>query len=336
MSGVTVDRFDPSTASEGDLRAVFELNKALDVEVEEEGPAPVWEEWSYRVRNRPSWRPLLHWVAHEGGELVATASAELDDSGTNRSLAEIFGGVVPDRRRRGIATALYDMIRDDLVADGRTLLAFHTRDGAAPAEAFIARTGATKRIVERRSRCPVAGLDRALLEGWVQRAAERARDYDLVDFSLPTPEELVERWADLQFVMNTAPLDDFEFEDERLTPAMIREIEGRMADLGRSNRVLVARHEASDDWAGFSELIFTPHHPMMAIQEGTGVRPEHRDRGLGRWVKAANALWLVDNKPDVEYIDTWNAFSNAPMLAINDAMGFEVVGAYAAWQVQLN
>ncbi|MGI8792732.1 MAG: hypothetical protein ACR2H3_06105 [Acidimicrobiales bacterium] len=42
---------------------------------------------------------------------------------------------------------------------------------------------------------------------------------------------------------------------------------------------------------------------------------------------------MIDERLNVEYIDTWNAFSNAPMLGINDAMGFRVVGAYGAWQL---
>lgn len=330
---VTIERLELGKLADGDLRPVFEFDRAIDAEVETEGPEPVWGDWSYRVRNRPSWRPQWSWAALDAGELVGLFSAELDDSGSNGSLATIFGGVRPNRRREGIASRAYEVMRHDLVADGRTLHMFHARDGAPPAEAFISGLGATKRLVERRSRCQLARLDRTMLEGWVSRARERAADYELVVFGAPTPDDLIERWAQLQLVMNTAPLDDLEYEDELITPEMIRESEERMAAMGRTNRVVVARHIASGEWAGFSELELNPHYPMMAVQEGTGVVPEHRDRGLGRWVKAANALWLLDERPDVDYIDTWNAFSNAPMLGINDAMGFEVVGAYAAWQL---
>ena len=330
---LTIERLELGALADEELRRVFEFDRAIDAEVQTEGPAPVWGDWSFRVRNRPTWRPQWSWAAFDGDDLVALFWAELDDSGSNRTLAEIFGGVHPARRREGIARSMYDVIRRDLVAGGRTLHTFHARDGAAPAESFISGLGATKRLVERRSRCQLARIDRSMLEEWVARAPQRAADYELFVFSAPTPDDAIERWADLQLVMNTAPLDDLEYEDERVTPEMIRESEGRMAAMGRTNRVVVASHVPSGAWAGFSELDFNPHYPMMAVQEGTGVVPAHRDRGLGRWVKAANALWLLDERPDVEYIDTWNAFSNAPMLGINDAMGFEVVGAYAAWQL---
>ena len=35
--------------------------------------------------------------------------------------------------------------------------------------------------------------------------------------------------------------------------------------------------------------------------------------------------WLRDERPDVESVDTWNAAGNAPMIAINDALGCRVV-----------
>lgn len=330
---VTVEALHPDKLSEEELRLVFELDRAIDEEVESEGPPTVWEDWRHRILNPRSWKPVRHWAAFDQRDLVALFSAQLDDSGSNAALAEIFGGVRADHRRSGIATLVYDTMRPELVADGRTLHTFQAREGAGPAEAFISGLGATKRLVERRSRCRIGSLDRSMLEGWVERAADRAGDYELLVFSAPTPDDHLEEWASMQLVMNTAPLDDLEYEDDRVTPEMIRESEARMAEVGRTNRVVVARHRTSGQWAGFSELELNPHYPMMAIQEGTGVVPAHRDRGLGRWLKAANALWLIDHHPEVEYIDTWNAFSNAPMLGINDAMGFEVVGAYAAWQL---
>ena len=41
----------------------------------------------------------------------------------------------------------------------------------------------------------------------------------------------------------------------------------------------------------------------------------------------------MDERPEVRYVDTWNAYSNDPMLAINIAMGFEVVKSYSEFQV---
>ena len=74
----------------------------------------------------------------------------------------------------------------------------------------------------------------------------------------------------------------------------------------------------------------------MARQGDTGVDPEHRRRGIGRWLKAHNALRLVGQRPDVEYIETWNAVGNTPMLAINRAMGFEPIRLWRQWDLPVS
>ena len=61
---------------------------------------------------------------------------------------------------------------------------------------------------------------------------------------------------------------------------------------------------------------------------------EHRNLGLGRWLKAANALRLLDERPEVTTIETWNAGVNAAMLAINHAMGFQPVAEWQEWTLQ--
>ena len=40
----------------------------------------------------------------------------------------------------------------------------------------------------------------------------------------------------------------------------------------------------------------------------------------------------MNDRPQVRYVDTWNAFSNDAMLGINIAMGFEILRAYADFQ----
>ncbi len=187
--------------------------------------------------------------------------------------------------------------------------------------------------MERKSRLVLADVDRGMLEGWVARADERAAGYSLLAWDGPVPEEYLERFVDLTMVMNTAPRDDLEMDDWVHTPARQRENEERFAARGESWWTLVARHDATDQLAGYTEFLFPRQHPEVAWQEATVVDPAHRNRGLGRWLKAVNCLRLLDERPDVVYVDTWNAFSNAPMLGINVAMGFEVVKSYSGYQI---
>jgi hypothetical protein len=47
----------------------------------------------------------------------------------------------------------------------------------------------------------------------------------------------------------------------------------------------------------------------------------HRGHRLGLLVKLAMLDFIAEQEPQVTVIDTWNATSNAPMIAVNDALG---------------
>ena len=57
--------------------------------------------------------------------------------------------------------------------------------------------------------------------------------------------------------------------------------------------------------------------------------------GLGRWLKASTALRLMSERPDVRFIETWNAGANEPMLAINRAMGFRPACLWRRWDLHV-
>ncbi|HEX7166609.1 MAG TPA: hypothetical protein VF230_06485, partial [Acidimicrobiales bacterium] len=175
-------------------------------------------------------------------------------------------------------------------------------------------------------------VDRDMLEQWVARAKERATDYSLVAFDDRCPDELLERFVDLTMVMNTAPRDDLDMEDWVETPERYREREEKHLAQGVRSWRLIAVHEPTGEFAGYTEFFFPPYSDEQVWQEATGVVPAHRAKGLGRWLKAANLLRLMDERPAAKYVDTWNAFSNGPMLGINIAMGFELVRGYASYQ----
>ena len=84
--------------------------------------------------------------------------------------------------------------------------------------------------------------------------------------------------------------------------------------------------------AGLTAVSIDTRRPRFAGQGDTVVIDAHRRRGLGRWLKADMWLRMRQDAPFVDAIDTGNAESNDPMLAINVAMGFRPLISWSAWQ----
>lgn len=334
MVGWRVDEIDPATASDAELAGVHALDVALEREALPGEPVPPLAHALAEYRREPAYRRRRWWVARdEASEVVGHAAWSWNDLPENRTHSWVHVSVAPWARRQGIGSALFALTVEAAEAQGTTLLDLGSRIGG-PGEPFLRRLGAELRLVERRSACRGDEIDRSLLEGWVRRAGERAGGYSLVAWDGPCPDELLAAFCDLKAVMNTAPLENLERDDDRYTPEQWREIESAWDSQGYDWWTLCARHDGSGELAGLTELLFPRRWPEMSYQEDTGVWPKHRNRGLGRWLKATMALRLLAERPAVRRIETWNAGSNEAMLSINVAMGFAALENWGDWQIR--
>ena len=88
---------------------------------------------------------------------------------------------------------------------------------------------------------------------------------------------------------------------------------------------------APDDESGerelvaYTDLVLTTHESERAYQWGTLVRTDHRGHRLGLAVKVANVRRLQDTQPQITTVVTFNADVNAPMVAVNERLGFRPV-----------
>ncbi|HVF32506.1 MAG TPA: GNAT family N-acetyltransferase [Acidimicrobiales bacterium] len=330
-----IEPFDQLSAPEPELRALYDLVVAEHEELWSEDPLQPYDEWRKGMTTPVSWSKAVHWVAWDDdrAQVLADAVLNLSFTETNRDKAGLGVYVHPTVRNQGLARELLRPAVERALEEGRVLLNGGGITDAA-ASTFSERLGGERKITERKSRMVLADLDRSMLEDWVVRAKERAVGYSMLAWDGPVPEEYLDKFVALTMVMNTAPRDDLEMDDWVHTPERHREGEQRAVDQGFTWWTLVVRHDETDELVGYTEFVFPPYSPEAAWQEATAVDPAHRDKGIGRWLKATNALRLLDEKPAVKYVDTWNAFSNAPMLGINIAMGFEVVKSFSEYQVR--
>lgn len=334
MTEIAIERFDPETAADDAFRARYALATVLNAEEAPEDPMEPYERWRANWRHQPSWRTNHYWsvVDPSSGRLLATASLPLDHLETNRHLTWFGIQVHPDVRRRGIGTRLLRPIVEVAQQDSRTLMGAGAIEDS-PGEDFLRRFGAEPKSTERKSRLEIDELDLDMMREWEKRAEERAAAYRIVEWHDRCPDDYLERFVALNDVTNTAPRDDLEMDDWVHTPARHRENEERNLAQGGSSWTMVAEKTGTGELAGFTELYFSADHDDIVWQGWTAVDPAHRNLGLGRWLKAAMALKLVATRPAVRKVDTWNAFSNGPMLNINIAMGFKLVRGYSDWQV---
>ncbi len=237
--------------------------------------------------------------------------------------------VHPELRRRGIARSLLDRAASAASDEGRVRLGWQLPYGGPGTTAFAAAQGAELLGVFEQNRVATSALDRSTLETWVESARDAARNYELIGWDGPCPDEHLEAFASMQALMEDAPGN----RPEDAVARTIDRLRQREAfDLGRGpNWRVCVRHIGSGTLVGYTELQPLVTRPWLANQGDTVVAPIHRGNGLGRWMKARNALRILDEQPEVDVIETANDETNGPMLEINRAMGFVPVCRWVQW-----
>jgi GNAT superfamily N-acetyltransferase len=270
---------------------------------------------------------------------VGTMETALRD---NLHSAQVMVGVHPARRRHGVGTAIVQEMCRLASADGRHVLNSVVevpRDEAEdhPSIHFASSVGFEERLPGNVRHLAVP-VDPALLDELraVVTNARGASDYRTFTFEAPWPDEYLEDECELLRRMSTdEPSGDADREEEVWTLDRLREQDGLRAARRNSALAAVALHRPSGRLVAFSELELADDTPHQAWQENTIVDPAHRGHRLGLAVKLANLDFLAEHAPDVRTIRTSNAQENAPMIAVNDMLGFEIVGAGMFWQKQL-
>jgi len=329
-----IERFDGKQADERELCALHAFSNAMRAEYWPDDPPQPYQETVGGWRALPSFVEREAWAAWHDGTIVALAFADVWRVADNQHLAEVAIEVLPEWRRQGLGTELLARVVEVAERKGRRLIIVSTDTNVPAGEAFATRLGARLGLETRTNELDLGDLDRARMREWIKRGRERAVDYELGLWTGPYPEARIDEVARLIGVMNTAPRDDLEVEDEHRTPEQLRQREASMAARGVERWTLYAEHQPTGDLAGYTEVHWNPHEPTILHQGDTGVFPAHRGHGLGHWLKAAMMEQVLSERPSVERVRTDNAASNGPMLAINDAMGFRHVKTVKIWQVE--
>ncbi|MCS6903558.1 MAG: GNAT family N-acetyltransferase [Candidatus Bipolaricaulota bacterium] len=333
MTEVEVKLFDPQTARHSDFIAYHIFVNRIQAEMWPEDPPTELEETIRNLRATPPFVVRRRWVVWHDESIIAYGLASFWHTEDNQHLLWFDIAVLPEWRRRGWAKRLLKLIADIAQQERRRLLMTST-DSAIPAgEAFMRRLGARVGIISRTNQLDLSALKRELLQEWQERAPKA--EFVLGLWEGPYPEEELDAVVRLREVMNTEPRDNLEIEDIKWTREQLRQIEASLAEQKTERWTIYVRAKKTGDLAGYTEVFWSAFEPETLYQGDTGVFPQYRGHGLGKWLKAAMLEKVLRDRPQVKRVRTGNANSNAPMLKINYELGFRPYKQWTTWQVEL-
>ncbi|MEV5965611.1 GNAT family N-acetyltransferase [Kribbella sp. NPDC051952] len=255
---------------------------------------------------------------------------------SNTETVEVEIAVAAPFRRRGVATQLLDAVIERARADGRRVLSGFDLGGDpvtgnSAGTAFAAARGFVRKHSELHQVLELPVPDEQLA-----KFDQPVDGYELVQWREHAPAEWLDEFAVLLTGMeDDVPSGDRTVESTQWTPELIRAAEARRLAQGRFTYTTAAVHTASGELAAYTQMGGTPETPDRLNQYDTFVRPNHRGRGLGIAVKAPNLRSLQTRLTRPTPLHTWNAPENAPMIAVNDKLGFRPVAQRTLWELEL-
>jgi mycothiol synthase len=334
---VDVVELDVDELSDVDRRALIAFEQVTWAEYAPDEPAMAEEPALWlATQQRPNAKRVT-WVVRAKGrdEMAGVATLSLP-SADNQHLGNVELRVAAPYRRQRIGSALLAAVAAHATAEGRRVLAGFSWDLVAAGEAFARTVGADAKQVIRRSDLDLRAIDLDLVARWLQvPSAERDR-YELWPVVGAYPTDQYAAIAEVEAVMNTMPHDDLDVEDVVIDAEWVAQREQQQKASPGERWTIFARERATQRLVGYTQVFFYEDWPGHVDQGNTGVHPGDRGHGLGRRLKAAMLDRILCDKPESFRIRTHNAFSNAPMLDINNELGFVVTAKQTVWEADVD
>lgn len=274
----------------------------------------------------------LAWLASgDDGVPLGSAFLRLFTKEGQEHLAELHLAVHGAERRQGVGSRLLKAAVGAAKAEGRRSVIAQAVQGS-PADQFLATRGFRQVLALTYARLPLADVDRAAIDALVELPHP---GYRLAEWEGTVPDALARSFADSRRAMDDMPMEGTDF--GRVVWDVERVIAAAEA-IARRGELLhtVAAVDATDgSVVGFSELVVPGDGSGDGQHYGTAVLPEHRGKGLARWMKAAAVRHALERHPRLSGLCTDTAESNKPMLAVNDSLGYLPTHRSVEYQLDL-
>ncbi|TML22556.1 MAG: acetyltransferase [Actinobacteria bacterium] len=294
----------PAECGDELLYRIWDVQYACQQLVAPDEPIPDRVETAAYLRSNPASERRWYWTV---GDVDGFAEVSVTD-GQSTAWLDLY--VAPDARRRGAGRALLEAAAARAKEQGcKHLIGEYVEPGAA---GFVRAVGAR----EGTDRLRYSVLRLPLRTGPVPDVP----GYERVSWTGSAPEELLASYAQARNAINDAPHDDA-VDEERYTPERVRDLEADAARRDRTGYVTVAL-DPTRTVVAYTEVQVARTAGASGFTGDTAVVAAHRRRGLALWIKDGCLRRLAAQRPDVTRVLTENDVTNAPMLAVNDRLGF--------------
>ena len=256
------------------------------------------------------------------GSLVMVVLTEQNPSYKgNENLCQFDMSILPEFRRNGLGTKLFQKIISFSEFNKKTILLTNTSEESG--KNFLKKVGFSLALAGKQNRLLFSDINWEMMQHWVDEGRKRNPESKMMFFD-SVPEDLIIPYSKVYTeTMNQQPFGELEISDLITTPELLRKREKEFAELSIIP-VTAITIESNGDISGLTEFFYNSNTGEILQQGLTGVKNEYRGRGLGKWLKAALIIKIKEIYPEIKIVKTGNAESNAPMLSINERMGFKV------------
>jgi GNAT superfamily N-acetyltransferase len=273
----------------------------------------------------------LAWLASDAtGIPLGSAFLRLFTRAGQEHLAELDLHVHPAERRKHVGSRLLEAAVAGARDDGRRCVIAQAGAGS-PGDLFLSARGFREVLTLIYARLPLAQADLGALSELIDRPHP---GYRLASWDGAVPDALAETFTAARRAMDDMPMGDTDYGTVAWDIDQVRAAARAVEKRGDLLHTVVAVDDSDGSIAGFTELVVPGDGTGDGRHYSTGVLPEHRGRGLGRWMKAESIRWARERHPALEGLLTDTVDDNPYMRGINDALGY--VPTHRALEYQLD